>query len=65
MRLPLKHQPPNSHRQPPWSHPQVMFTRLPMAGAHIQALIAYGTAYMVLLWAYGSTTGHWRYGLNW
>lgn len=31
----------------------------------LQVLLLYGTLYELLVWIYGSTSGTWRYGLDW
>ncbi|KAG2427890.1 hypothetical protein HYH02_014493 [Chlamydomonas schloesseri] len=44
---------------------EVFLTRMPIVSVHFQATLAYGTAYLVFLWIYGSVSGTWRYSLNW
>lgn len=40
-------------------------SRLPVVSPHFLALLWYVTAYQVFAWCYGSSTGDWRYGLDW
>ncbi|KXZ50313.1 hypothetical protein GPECTOR_17g952 [Gonium pectorale] len=44
---------------------EVLLTRVPFVSVHYQVVLLYSTAYSACLWAYGESTGEWRYGLNW
>jgi hypothetical protein len=43
----------------------LLLSRLPVASSHFLVLLCYASLYEVFAFIYGSTTGDWRYGLDW